>query len=97
MCRVFGKLLNADLELGAIVFYSITNTHARNRILDQLLQKRYGKAFDDYWNGTPNTHNRKGMFAIIRQLDQRRNEIVHWHMKYAPGPDRLRRTTRKCV
>ncbi len=68
------------MEIGAIVFYRITNTHSRNRIIDELLTARYGKRYDAYWNGTPNTPNSTGMFGIIRQLDQSRNEIVHWHV-----------------
>ncbi len=84
LCRIFGHLLTTELNLAAIVFYSITNTHSRNRIIDELLEKRYGTTYEAYWNGIPDTHNKHGMFKIIRQLDQRRNEIVHWHIGFHP-------------
>jgi hypothetical protein len=87
LCRLFGSLIGTNLKLAAVVFYRITNTHSRNRIIDDLLNERHGKAYEAYWNGIPNTPNRNGMFTIIRQLDQSRNEIVHWHMssKFVPG------------
>jgi hypothetical protein len=85
LCRVFGHLLRTDLDRAAIVFYSITNTHARNRIIDGLLEKRHGTTYEAYWNGIPNTQNRRGMFTTIRQLDQSRNEIVHWHIGFMRG------------
>jgi hypothetical protein len=75
-------LLGTNLQLGAIVFYRITNTHSRNQILNDLLSKRCGSTYEAYWNGIPGAPNRKssGMAAIIRQLDASRNEIVHWHV-----------------
>jgi hypothetical protein len=91
LCRVFSALLGTSPKLAAIVFYRITNTHSRNRIIDELLAKRYSNIYEAYWNGIPNMPHRSGLFTIIRQLDQSRNEIIHWHMtsKYhpqKPGP-----------
>jgi hypothetical protein len=89
LCRLFGMLLGTDLQLGAIVFYRITNTHSRNQILDDLLTKRHGTTYDAYWHGVAGLPNRKatGMWSIIRQLDQARNEIVHWHVGFRLGSD----------
>jgi hypothetical protein len=88
LCRNFGYLMGTKLDLAEIVFYSITNTHSRNRILDELISKKFGSEYEPSWNGVPGTHNKRGLFTYIRQLDQRRNEIVHWHvtMDAAPNP-----------
>jgi hypothetical protein len=74
-----------EFNLASIVFYSITNTHSRNRIIDELLEKRHGRTYEAYWNGTPNAPHKRGMFTIIHQLDQSRNEIVHWHIGFTHG------------
>lgn len=76
--NLFADLLGTSYELGGIVFFRITNASARNAIIETLLKKKYGATFDAFWSGVPNTPHRKGLFTLIRQLDQRRNEIVHW-------------------
>jgi hypothetical protein len=80
LCGLFGHVMGTTRELAVIVFYRITNTHSRNRIIEELIEKRYGDAYNAYLNGIPNTPHRSGLLSIIRQLDQKRNEIVHWHM-----------------
>jgi hypothetical protein len=87
LCRLFGTLLGTDLQLGAIVFYRITNTHSRNQILDDLLAEKHGLTYESYWSGVTGAPNRKntGMWPLIRQLDQSRNEIVHWHVGFRVG------------
>ena len=86
LCNIFGLLLGVEgYEVAPTVFYSITNTHSRNRIMDDLLEKRHGPTYQAYWNGIPGTPNKSGLFTIIRQLDQMRNEIVHWHLGVKSG------------
>ena len=79
LCHLFSDLLGAPWDFGGIVFFRITNTSARNAILDALLTKRFGTTYEHHWNGIPNTPNKKGLFTLLRQIDSRRNEIVHWH------------------
>src|SRR5262249_40387728 len=47
------------------------NTHSRNRILDDLMTKRHGTSYEKFWNSS---------ISLVRTIDQRRNEIVHWHV-----------------
>ena len=68
---LFSVLLGTTHDLGGLVFFRITNTHARNRILDDLVTKRHGVSYNKFW---------KSAISLVRALDQRRNEIVHWHM-----------------
>ena len=79
LSMLFAGLLQTPIDYAGIVFFRLTNTHSRNAIFESLLKKRHGTKFEAYWHGTPNTPHRKGLFSLIRQLDQRRNEIVHWH------------------
>lgn len=76
---LFSDLLQSPIQYAGIVFFRITNTSSRNTIIETLLSKRYGDTYTAFWSGVPNTPNRKGLFNLIRSLDQRRNEIVHWH------------------
>ena len=78
MSALLAVLLNTSFELAGIVFFRIANTNSRNTIIESLLEKRYGTTYQGYWSGIPNTKH-KGLFTLIRQLDQCRNSIVHWH------------------
>ena len=75
---IFANWLGAPNDRAGIVFFRITSSHARNKILEGLLKKAHGSQFDVYWYGAP--HNNNGLFTLIRQLNARRNEIVHWHV-----------------
>ena len=79
MSMLFSGLLQTPIDYGGIVFFRLTNTSSRNSIFETLLKKRHGDQYQVYWHGIPNTPNKRGLFTLIRQLDQRRNEIVHWH------------------
>jgi hypothetical protein len=70
LCGLFARLTSLDDETAGIVFYRITNFRARNTILEKLLDRKLGHDYRLFWNS---------MFEFIRQLDQKRNEIVHWH------------------
>jgi hypothetical protein len=76
---LFSNLLGTPHDIGGIVFFRITNSSSRLAIIDSLFEKRHGNRFEGYWSGLPNTPNRRGLVTLVRQLDTRRNEIVHWH------------------
>ena len=42
-------LLGITNDLAAIVFFRITNTAARNKILDELLEHRLKDQYETYW------------------------------------------------
>jgi hypothetical protein len=71
LCLIFSNLMNTNLRTASIVFYRITNTHSRNRIIDELLQHEIGNKYAAFWNSA---------IKLVRQLDQTRNEIVHWQI-----------------
>ena len=79
LSHLFSDLLGTTFQLGGIVFFRMTNTNARNAVIGALLEQRHGSTYEAFWNGTPNTPHRKGLFTLLRTIDSRRNEIVHWH------------------
>jgi RecB family exonuclease len=68
---VFSRLLGTQPDIAGLVFFRITNTYQRNGILEDLKKHRFGNEYNLFWNS---------IMKIIRQIDQRRNEIVHWHV-----------------
>jgi len=68
---LFAKLLGIEADLAGLVLYRIASTHTRTRILRDLYSKKHGEAYSPFW---------KSLLSFIRTLDQRRNEIVHWHV-----------------
>lgn len=71
LCLQFGDLMGAHPSKAELVFYRITNTFSRNRILQSLLEAEYGARYKRFWGS---------LLKLIRQLDQERNKIVHWHI-----------------
>jgi hypothetical protein len=82
LCLQFSDLMGANYQKGEIVFYKITNTFSRNRILQSLLEAEFGKKYKVFWGS---------LIKLIRQLDHERNKIVHWHIigehEYQVGDD----------
>jgi hypothetical protein len=68
-CAICADLLSAPPDYAGIMFFKITSARARNRAVDGLLSKRFGNTYNLFWNA---------LLKRINQLDQRRNEIVHW-------------------
>jgi hypothetical protein len=71
MCMLFSQLLRTSIDLAAVVFYTIVSTHQRNTVLEGLFKKTGSAAYSDYF---------KNWLKEVRSIDQRRHEIVHWHM-----------------
>jgi hypothetical protein len=71
LCLQFADLMGASFAKASLVFYRITNSHSRNRIIQSLLFNEYGDRYKKFWGS---------LLKLIRQLDQERNQIVHWHI-----------------
>lgn len=78
---LFCRLLGTPLGPGGIVFFRLINSGLRNRTIEELIAREYGTQFDPFWYGTERPAV-TGLMKIIKQVDQRRNEIVHWHPQY---------------
>jgi len=69
LCFLLADLSEMKRATAATVFYRITNTDARNKILEKLLRDKHGRKFNLFWSA---------YFKELRMIDIKRNEIVHW-------------------
>ena len=79
LCQIFSHLLGTPIKTGALVFFKIASARARNTIISDLLRKEHERTYDLFWHGKKDGQNDSGgLFKLIRQLDHKRNEIIHW-------------------
>jgi hypothetical protein len=79
---LLATLLDTKHDIASIIFFEIVNTRARNKIIQSLITRVHGERFNTYWNGQkgqPDKPNKPGLFSLIQQIDEERNQIVHWH------------------
>ena len=70
LCHLFSYLSDIPRNIAGIVFFKITSARSRNALIEELLTKRKQRQkYSAFW---------KAYFKDMGQLDQRRNEIVHW-------------------
>jgi len=69
LCHLLIAVTGMSWEAGVTIFYKITNTNARSTILEKLLHQKSGTKFSAFWNP---------YVKELRQIDLKRNEIVHW-------------------
>lgn len=80
LCSIFARLLGARGDKAAVVFFRIGSARSRLIVLGDLLEKTYGRKYDLFFYGKKSNGNAiPGIFTLVGQLDQKRNEIVHWH------------------
>jgi hypothetical protein len=69
LAHLYAALMGVSLDYAAIAFFRINNARARLGIIERLIHKRHGSAYNIFWN------------SLRRQLhgfDERRNQIIHW-------------------
>jgi hypothetical protein len=69
LCHALAQLGDMNSDTSLTIFYKITNTSSRDSILERLLHKKHGARFNLFWNA---------YFKQLRQINLRRNELVHW-------------------
>lgn len=69
MCRLLANVSGMEDPTAATVFFKVTASRSRSEILDKLFKAKYGTKYRLFWNSI-NRH--------FSQLDQRRNQLVHW-------------------
>lgn len=68
LCGLFAALSDTTPNTAATIFFKITNTRSRMTILDKLFKAKV-RGYRAFWNSVSKE---------VGQLDQKRNEIVHW-------------------
>lgn len=79
MSRLLSALMETGDATAAVIFYKIANTSSRNQIIETLMQKKHRETYAHFWSGIPQTAHKRGMMHLIRDLDDLRNKLVHWH------------------
>jgi hypothetical protein len=70
LCGLFARIADLRRDVAATIFFKITNTQARNSIIERLIRKRYGATYRLFWNS---------FLKELRPIDIKRNEVVHWN------------------
>lgn len=81
LAQLLAILSETSDQAASIIFFQLMNTRARMAALEQLLQRKHGTQYDVHWYGQPGSPGKprtSGLFALIRQIDEQRNRIVHW-------------------
>lgn len=76
LCFFMAHLMGTSAQVSSIIFFRIINTKSRNKILEDLIKMKI-PSYLEYW---------KSMLKLIRKLDTKRNEIVHWTAMTHLGP-----------
>ena len=76
LARLFAQVLGTTPDQAGVVLFRVGNARARNKMIEHLIKRKHGPKYNLYWNW---------LLKFIGQLDQRRNEVVHWHMQIRPN------------
>ena len=66
-------------EVAGVIFFKISSTAVRIAIMEKLIHDRHGPRYNLFWNA---------FLKQLRQIDTKRNEIVHWKRKHQCPPQR---------
>jgi hypothetical protein len=75
---LFGLLLGTPSPKSSVIFYKITSANNRNQIIESLIKIEHGDKYKVNWHGDGKSGGKSGLFKLIYQLDQTRNELIHW-------------------
>lgn len=69
LAMLFSCLMGVPQDYAGVSFFKINNARARLSILERLLKKRHGAAYNIFWNA---------LEKELNTLDSTRNKVVHW-------------------
>lgn len=72
LATICAHLMDVKPDICGVMFYKMNNARSRLMVIDRLLHKKHGNTYNLFWNS---------LFKELRQLDDRRNLIVHWITK----------------
>jgi hypothetical protein len=71
LCSLFAKVSDTTPEVAGIIFFKIASADSRNKIIEKLFRKKFGDKYNLF---------RNSLLNLLRPIDQKRNEIVHWNV-----------------
>jgi hypothetical protein len=88
LCKLFTAFSGTTEEVGAIIFFRIVSTPARNAIIEKLFKIRFPDEFNLF---------RNSLIDQLRPIDIERNEIVHWNAINRVSHDGTQTTVDVCL
>lgn len=70
LCALMAQFGSMPSRTAGTIFFRISNTRTRLRIIEELMKASVGNPYPDFW---------KQAQSLVGGLDGQRNEIVHWH------------------
>jgi hypothetical protein len=70
LCGFLASLGNIESEVAGIIFFKISSTDSRNKIIEKLFKRRHKGQYNLFINS---------LISQLRPIDLKRNEIVHWN------------------
>src|SRR5688500_10995594 len=72
LSSLLATLLEISHDRAGIIFFNVIAANSRDKIIEGLLQKRFGEKYDSYWYGTPGgtsgVKKEPGLSALLQQL-----------------------------
>jgi hypothetical protein len=78
LCFIFSLLSGTKPDVAGVIFFKITSSRARDAIMEQLMKKKHGDTYTDFWGS---------LMRIIDNVTQTRNHIVHWDVANLVGDE----------
>lgn len=69
LCSLFAICTETKREIASIIFFKVTNSQARNAIIEKVVHQTFGSEYNPFLNS---------YLKELRNIDIKRNEIVHW-------------------
>lgn len=70
LCGLLAALGDMAPEVAGIIFFKISSSDSRNKIIEKLFRRKYQVQYNLFVNS---------LLSQLRPLDIKRNEIVHWN------------------
>ena len=67
LAQLLSDLIGPDPTIGYTIFFQISNSRARLRIIEEFVEKRHGDTFKAFFNGEPRTKNKSGLIGVLKQ------------------------------
>jgi len=83
LCRLFEVLTGMSNECADMIFYRINNANTVHQILKTLAKQKFGEMYCPFW---------LSILALISNVTQQRNLIVHWRAGIHPHKKEIQLT-----
>lgn len=69
LCHLMSQCGEMPREVANAIFYKVTSSRARDKVLDRLLKRKFGSKYSVFFNS---------FVKLLEQVTEKRNSVVHW-------------------